>query len=341
MGNKASRKGAPAPKKKEQPLEDDDVNTMKILLLGSHNQGKTTLFRQLNFLYSLPASQEEMKLKLAQFLVHSMKSVLKHIPKELISENSPETKSNTLESVEFISKADPGPSCSLEDVYTHIQILWADEVVKKAFATMKEKKEEYSENMDYFFDEVVTEPSHDDYLKACAATTGVAQTKFEFDSMRFLISDVGGLRSERKKWIHMFDDVSAVVFVIALNSYPRSGKEGVESSIQDSLDIFKEYAYFKGGIAKMLLFTKKDLFENELDANPFTQTFSDFTSVGTTGAVNPDDAMRFLADKFVALGDADESYYFNYVNTFEKDDIKRFMQDARNVILKKKLKAAG
>ena len=36
---------------------------------------------------------------------------------------------------------------------------------------------------------------------------------------RVRIVDVGGQRSERKKWIHCFEDVTAILFFVALSAY--------------------------------------------------------------------------------------------------------------------------
>ena len=35
----------------------------------------------------------------------------------------------------------------------------------------------------------------------------------------FRMFDVGGQRSERKKWIYCFDDVRALLYVVALSGY--------------------------------------------------------------------------------------------------------------------------
>ncbi|VDM82414.1 unnamed protein product [Strongylus vulgaris] len=33
------------------------------------------------------------------------------------------------------------------------------------------------------------------------------------------VFDVGGQRSERKKWIHCFEDVNAIIFIAAVSEY--------------------------------------------------------------------------------------------------------------------------
>lgn len=39
------------------------------------------------------------------------------------------------------------------------------------------------------------------------------------DACIFSMFDVGGQRSERRKWIHCFDAVSSIIFCVALSEY--------------------------------------------------------------------------------------------------------------------------
>lgn len=48
--------------------------------------------------------------------------------------------------------------------------------------------------------------------------------------------DVGGQRSERKKWIHCFEGVTAIIFIVAMSEYDLTLAEDQEmvSSINTS-----------------------------------------------------------------------------------------------------------
>lgn len=50
-------------------------------------------------------------------------------------------------------------------------------------------------------------------------TSGVGSIDILDPPMKFTVVDVGGQRNERKKWLHCFDDVKAVVFLISLAGY--------------------------------------------------------------------------------------------------------------------------
>lgn len=50
-------------------------------------------------------------------------------------------------------------------------------------------------------------------------TSGVSTIDIDEPPIKFTVVDVGGQRNERKKWLHCFDDVKAVVFLISLAGY--------------------------------------------------------------------------------------------------------------------------
>lgn len=54
----------------------------------------------------------------------------------------------------------------------------------------------------------------------------------------FRMFDVGGQRSERKKWIHCFEGVTAIIFCVALSGYDLVLAEDEE--MNRSVSIFEE-----------------------------------------------------------------------------------------------------
>ena len=57
------------------------------------------------------------------------------------------------------------------------------------------------------------------------------QIEFEYKSLVFHMFDVGGQRSERKKWIHHFDNVDCVLFVVALSEYDQVNNSNIYSNL--------------------------------------------------------------------------------------------------------------
>lgn len=50
------------------------------------------------------------------------------------------------------------------------------------------------------------------------------------DKQRYRIFDVGGQRSERKKWIYCFENVNVLLFLVALSEYVSPNKVEAPSS---------------------------------------------------------------------------------------------------------------
>lgn len=69
------------------------------------------------------------------------------------------------------------------------------------------------------------EPSTQDVLRARSRTTGIDEAEFHFNDIDFRLIDVGGQRSERRKWIRCFDCVTAVIFCISMSEYDQYLRE--------------------------------------------------------------------------------------------------------------------
>ena len=62
-------------------------------------------------------------------------------------------------------------------------------------------------------------PTEQDVLRARVPTTGIVEYTFLIENITFRMVDVGGQRSERRKWIHCFENVTSIMFLAALSEY--------------------------------------------------------------------------------------------------------------------------
>ena len=76
----------------------------------------------------------------------------------------------------------------------------------------------YYNNIDRLFSRDYV-PNDQDVLRSRLRTTGITETLFELGQLNYHMFDVGGQRSERKKWIHCFEGVHCLMFVAALSGY--------------------------------------------------------------------------------------------------------------------------
>jgi len=65
-------------------------------------------------------------------------------------------------------------------------------------------------------------PTDQDILRCRVRTTGIKQNIFQANGLIYRVVDVGGQRTERKKWIHCFDDVNSIIFLVALSDYDQT-----------------------------------------------------------------------------------------------------------------------
>lgn len=72
--------------------------------------------------------------------------------------------------------------------------------------------------------------------------------------------DVGGQRNERKKWIHCFDDVTAIIFVASASEYDQSLFEDASvNRMEEAVTLFADIAnsrWFKNSAVRGLGFVR-------------------------------------------------------------------------------------
>jgi hypothetical protein len=111
---------------------------------------------------------------------------------------------------------------------------------------------------------------------------------------------VGGQRSERKKWLHCFGSVDAIIFLAyvpclslpnlfsAINEYDMVLEEDeTENRLVESIKLWRALtnAPFFKGIPFILFLNKSDLFQEKLPKVPLQEIFADYPSFHNSAAV--------------------------------------------------------
>jgi guanine nucleotide-binding protein G(i) subunit alpha len=109
------------------------------------------------------------------------------------------------------------------DVTDAVRGLWHDRSVKEAVRRSREFQ--LNDSAVYYFNSMDRMssagymPTDQDILRSRVKTTGITETTFKVGELTYKLFDVGGQRSERKKWIHCFENVTALVFLVSLSEY--------------------------------------------------------------------------------------------------------------------------
>ena len=122
-------------------------------------------------------------------------------------------------------------------------------------------------------------PTQQDVLRTRVKTTGIIETQFTFKGLHFKMFDVGGQRSERKKWIHCFEGVTAIIFCVALSGYDLVLAEDEEMNrMMESMKLFDSICNNKWFVETsiILFLNKKDLFEEKIRHSPLTICFPEY-----------------------------------------------------------------
>ncbi|KAK6753393.1 hypothetical protein RB195_012776 [Necator americanus] len=321
---------------------------VKLLLLGAGECGKSTVLKQMQILHSNGFTEEEINEKKAivyNNLVTSMCTILKamdnvlHIPLE--DSQKEKEKAVVLRIQEMGEESEP----LTEEVSKAIQSLWSDPGVKKAF----EMRSEYqlTDSAKYFLDSCarVSEPgyrpSEQDILYSRVATTGVVEVKFKIKELDFRVFDVGGQRSERRKWIHCFDNVESIIFITAISEYDQVlFEDETTNRMIESMQLFNSICNSTWFLstAMILFLNKKDLFMEKIKRVNITTAFPDYE-----GGQNYEEAVAFIKLKFAELNlnPDKKTIYMHETCATDTNQVQLVISSVIDTIIQKNLQKAG
>jgi len=245
-----------------------------------------------------------------------------------------------------------------------INFLWHQDQVKATFA--KRQYFSFIENMDYFFSKIDDifdmkyEPTLEDTLKCRARTTGLIEEKFMIKQTPFSIFDAGGQRTERRKWIQLFEGVTAIIFVAALNHFCTVLFEDErKNGMQESLELFDEIVNAKWfrKTAIILFLNKNDIFEQRLREGltldlAFPDEWTGPNYKDEPEQKEADDvwfkkcsqqAADFIGKKYRKLNKKfpNKKIFIHVTTATDQDNIKRVFWDVQNIVISKNLTGAG
>ncbi|KAL7570147.1 hypothetical protein ACA910_019985 [Epithemia clementina (nom. ined.)] len=187
-------------------------------------------------------------------------------------------------------------------------------------------------------------PTQQDILLARVKTTQVVMEKYRIDGIEFEMYDVGGQRSERRKWIDCFDNVDAVIFVAALSEYDQTLAEAKRANrMVEALELFRSVCNNRAfsNTSIMLFLNKKDIFaEKILDSDIADQKpFADYA--GPPRDFNS--GVLYFIQKFKdCLLDDDFNDSFIHVTCATDTNNMEFVLDStRTIIMTDNLRRSG
>uniref|UniRef100_A0A8C0FL20 G protein subunit alpha transducin 2 n=1 Tax=Bubo bubo TaxID=30461 RepID=A0A8C0FL20_BUBBB len=298
--------------KKLQEDADKEAKTVKLLLLGAGESGKSTIVKQM---------------KMSPWDGGSG-SLLQDNGRQLF---------NLADSIEEGTMPPELVDC--------IKKLWKDGGVQACFDRAAEYQ--LNDSAAYYLNQLdrITAPNYlpneQDVLRSRVKTTGIIETKFSVKDLNFRMFDVGGQRSERKKWIHCFEGVTCIIFCGALSAYDMVLVEDDEvNRMHESLHLFNSICNHKffAATSIILFLNKKDLFEQKIKKVHLSICFPDYDGPNTF-----EDAGNYIKTQFLDLNmrkDVKEIYSHMTCAT-DTQNVKFVFDAVTDVIIKENLKDCG
>ncbi|XP_059526063.1 guanine nucleotide-binding protein subunit alpha-13 isoform X2 [Myotis daubentonii] len=307
---------------------------VKILLLGAGESGKSTFLKQMRIIHGQDFDERargEFRPTIYSNVIKGMRVLVDareklHIP---WGDNS-----NQLNGDKMMSFDTRSPLVAQGLVETRvflqylpaIRALWADSGIQNAYDRRREFQLNYV-------------PSQQDILLARRPTKGIHEYDFEIKNVPFKMVDVGGQRSERKRWFECFDSVTSILFLVSSSEFDQVLMEDrLTNRLTESLNIFETIVNNRvfSNVSIILFLNKTDLLEEKVQIVSIKDYFLEFE--GDPHCLR--DVQKFLVECFrnKRRDQQQKPLYHHFTTAINTENIRLVFRDVKDTILHDNLK---
>ncbi|XP_029932964.1 guanine nucleotide-binding protein subunit alpha-13-like [Myripristis murdjan] len=324
---------------------------VKILLLGAGESGKSTFLKQMRIIHGQDFDQqarEEFRATIYSNVIKGVRVLVDAREKLHIPWGCPDNQEHGDSLMAFDTRSAMMAGGQVEtsvflQYLPSIKALWADSGIQNAYDRRREFQ--LGESVKYFLDNVdkLGEPSYlpsqQDILLARKPTKGIHEYDFEIKNVPFKMVDVGGQRSERRRWFECFDSVTSILFLVSSSEYDQVLMEDRQTNrLRESLNIFETIVNNRVfvNVSIILFLNKTDLLEEKVKIVPLKDYFPDYT--GPEHSLQ--DIQAFMVECFRAKRrDATQKpLYHHFTTAINTENIRLVFRDVKDTILHDNLK---
>ncbi|XP_060894889.1 guanine nucleotide-binding protein subunit alpha-14-like [Labrus mixtus] len=320
----------------------DSRRELKLLLLGTGESGKSTFIKQMRIIHGGGYTDEDKRsyAKLVyQNIYTSMQAMVRAMEALEIAFEEPNNQSNASSVLEVeVDKVEEMD----QSLAAAVGSLWNDKGIQECY----ERRREYqlSDSTKYYLTDLerIAQPSYipdlQDILRVRVPTTGIIEYPFDMENVIFRMVDVGGQRSERRKWIHCFENVTSIIFLVALSEYDQVLAEcDNENRMEESKALFKTiitYPWFQRS-SVILFLNKTDILKEKIVHSHLSNYFPEYTGPQQ----DPTAAQEFILKMYQEQNpDKDKTLYPHFTCATDTENIRFVFVAVKDTILRHNLK---
>ncbi|CAO0790773.1 unnamed protein product [Mucor circinelloides] len=314
----------------------------KILLLGSGESGKSTIFKQMKIIHQNGYTKDELmnwRVTVYRNLIQSAQAIVNALNQFEYQLQSEKVEYEAQRIIEYRLEENIDP-LFIDAVIS----VWNDPAVT---LLLDNKSTEFylMDSASYFFEDIKRigqhgyVPTAQDVLRARSKTTGIVETKFMIKETSIHMFDVGGQRSERKKWIHCFEAVKSIIFCVSLSEYDQVLlEESRQNRMMESLVLFESVVNSRWFLrTTIILFLNKiDVFRQKIKKIPLERFFPDYG-----GGTDLNKAAKYILWRFNQTNRAKLSIYPHLTQATDTSNITHVFNAIKDTIIQNHLKDSG